>query len=171
VTRGVKQAFIAQHLGAKHMKIAKGGTGMYCPGCKKITTCKAVAAAQVTQRASDYSQRKYYTKHNDIHYFQRGRQCLTCKHEFVSGEVDLGFLRELAQLRDALSEIKANAETYAKESEAASASLAKLSESLETLQALALYKNAGKKTAIRRLALPRKRSAPLPTAKVPKRGA
>ena len=84
------------------MKVSKGGTDMYCPDCKKITTCKAVPAAQVTLDASDYAQRKYYTKHADINFFQRGRECLSCGHEFVSGEVDLGFLQELIELRDAL---------------------------------------------------------------------
>ena len=115
---------------------------MYCPGCKEITTCKAVPAAQVTFDARDYGQRKYYAKHDDINFFQRGRECLSCGHEFVSAEVDLNFLEELVELREALSSIKHNAEAYSKESAAASSSLAKLSESLGVLRALKLYKKA-----------------------------
>lgn len=124
------------------MRVSKGGTDMYCPGCKQITTCKAVSPAKVTYDSSDHAQRKYYTKHADIHFFQRGRECLECGHSFVSGEANLGFLQELVELRDALREIKANAEAYLKESSAASSSLTKLSDSLGVLRALNLYKSA-----------------------------
>lgn len=124
------------------MRVSKGGTDMHCPSCKMITTCKAVPAAQVTWDSSDYAQHKYYSKYSDIHFFQRGRECLSCGHEFVSAEVELGFLEELVELRDALSAIKSNAETYMNESAAASASLAKLSDSLGVLRALKVYKSA-----------------------------
>ena len=125
------------------MKTSKGGTDMYCPNCKTITTCKAVPAAQVTSDTADYAQRRYYTKHSDINFFQRGRECLSCGDDFVSAEVNLDFLEELVELRDALSAIKNNAEAYAKESAAASASLSKLSESLGVLRALKIYKKTG----------------------------
>jgi len=124
------------------MRVSKGGTDMHCPSCKKVTTCKAVPAAQVIFDSSDYAQRKYYSKQSDIHFFQRGRECLSCGNEFVSAEVDLGFLEELVELRGALSAIKSNAETYMSESAAASVSLAKLSESLGVLRALKVYKSA-----------------------------
>lgn len=126
------------------MRITKGGTDMYCPSCKDITTCKAVPAAQVTYNSSDYGQLMYFPKHDDIQFFQRGRECLRCRHGFVSAEVDLAFLEELVQLRGALSAIKGNAEAYVKESAAASASLQKLSESLGVLRALKVYKSAKK---------------------------
>lgn len=122
------------------MRVAKGGTSMYCPSCKEITTCTAVPAARITENTKDYSQRMYYEEYSDIHFFQRGRICQSCNHEFVSAEVDLGFLEELVELRNALSSIKINAETYIKESAAASESLANLSNSLGVLRALKLYK-------------------------------
>ena len=124
------------------MRVSKGGTDMWCPECKTISTCKAVPAAQVTYDSNDYAQRKYYTKHSDINFFQRGRECLSCGHGFVSAEVDLNFVEELVELRDALSAIKLNAESYIKESTAASDSLSKLSDSLEVLRALKVYKRA-----------------------------
>lgn len=124
------------------MRVSKGGTDMYCAECEEISTCKAVPAAQVTLDSSDYGQRQQYVKHDDIHFFQRGRKCLSCGHEFVSAEVDLNFLEELVELREALGSIKANAEAYTRESAAASTSLAKLSEALGVLRALNLYKNA-----------------------------
>jgi len=123
------------------MRVTKGGTDMFCPSCQQVTTCKAVPAAQVTYEPSDYAQRRHYLKHDDINWFQRGRECLSCGHQFVTAEVDIGFLDELVELRGALSEIKANAETYIKESSAASQSLVKLSESLSVLRALKVYKS------------------------------
>lgn len=123
------------------MKVSKGGTSMYCPGCKDIADCKALPAAKVTLNTIDYYQRRYFRDHNDINWFQRGRRCLSCGHEFVTGEVNITFLRELVELRDALKEIKDNAEAYVKESSAASQSLEKLSESLSVLRALNIYKN------------------------------
>ncbi len=124
------------------MRVTKGGTDMFCPSCKQVTTCKAIPAAQVTYDPSDYGQRKYYTKHEDINWFQRGRECLSCDHQFVTAEVDIEFLEELVELRGALSTIKANAEAYIKESSAASQSLSKLSKSLSVLRALKVYKSA-----------------------------
>ena len=127
------------------MRVTKGGTDMYCPSCKEVTTCKAVPAALVTYNPSDYGQRKYYTKHDDIQFFQRGRECLSCGHDFVSAEVDLLFLEELVELRGALSDIKGNAEAFVKQSAAASVSLEKLSGSLGILRALKVYKSAKKR--------------------------
>lgn len=124
------------------MRVSKGGTDMYCPVCDDITTCKAVPAAQVTGKSGGHAQRMFYEKHPDIQFFRRGRECLSCGHEFLTAEVDLDFLEELINLREALSSIKKNAEAYTKESAAASASLAKLSESLRLLKALKIYKQA-----------------------------
>jgi hypothetical protein len=125
------------------MRAATGGTQLYCPQCKEITVCKAIPAAQVTDDSSDYRQRKYYAEHDDIQFFQRGRQCLSCYEEFVTAEIDLGFLRELIALRNALAELRRNAEAYTIESAAASSSLEKLSQSLAVLRTLNLYKEAG----------------------------
>ena len=124
------------------MRVTKGGTDMWCPNCKRIQTCKAVPAAKVTSNSTDYGQRKYYTMHSDIHFFQRGRECLSCGYDFVSAEVNAVFLEELIELRDALKAIKSNAEAYVKEASAASQSLATLSKSLEVLRALKLYKHS-----------------------------
>jgi hypothetical protein len=49
-------------------------------------------------------------------------------------------LEELVKLRNALSDIKVNAEKYQRESSAASQTLAKLSKSLSVLRALDMYK-------------------------------
>ena len=51
-----------------------------------------------------------------------------------------GFIDELVELRNALGDIKANAESYIKESDKAAKSLAKLSEALSVLRALKVYK-------------------------------
>ncbi len=127
------------------MKYSQGGTEMYCPKCKRNRVCKAISAAKVTFNPSDNWQRKHYVDHKDINFFQRGRECLACHYHFVTGEVDLDFLDELRELRDALSAIKENAEVYLTESTAASKSLTKLSESLGVLRALKIYMASKKK--------------------------
>ena len=124
------------------MRVSKGGTDMHCPSCNDTRTCRAIPAPQVTFDANDYGQRQYYSEHDDIHFFQRGRECLTCYETFLTAEVDLVFLEELVELRNALKSIKSNAERYVKESAAASKSLGKLGDSLGVLRALKIYKQA-----------------------------
>ena len=113
-----------------------GGTKMWCPACEQVRVCRAIPAAKITGRTSDYRQRKVFTKHDDVHYFKRGRECLKCNHQFVTGEVDLTFLEELTELRDVLSDLRKNAELYSKQSTRAQKTLSKLSKSLGALKAL-----------------------------------
>jgi hypothetical protein len=58
----------------------------------------------------------------------------------LSAELPEDFLDELVELRNALRDIKANAEAYMDEAERASAGLAKLTKSLSVLRALRIYK-------------------------------
>ena len=120
------------------MRVSKGGTDMYCPGCEEISTCQAVPAAQITFDSEDYCQRWSHGEHEDINWFQRGRICLNCEHEFITAEVDKVFLTELVELRDALADIKENAENYLTESSKAASSLKRLNASLKVLRALKL---------------------------------
>jgi hypothetical protein len=124
------------------MKTGTGGTDMWCPSCKSIMTCKAIPGASVTERSRDHAQRWHHTTHSDLNWFQRGRECLICGHRFLTGEMNLDLLFELAELRDALSEVKANAEAYAGEAKRAANSLTKLSESLKVLRALRIYRES-----------------------------
>lgn len=59
---------------------------------------------------------------------------------FISAELDLTFLEELVELRDALGALKTNADRYIEESTNASSSLEKLNESLSLLRALNIYR-------------------------------
>ena len=118
---------------------SKGGTQKHCPKCDKIRVCKAVNPSELGKKSN---QRWYKTKHTDINWFRRGLVCQTCAHSWLSAEIPESLLTELAELRDALTEIKSNAETYMAESEKASASLGKLNDSLSVLQALKLYEKA-----------------------------
>ena len=113
---------------------------MWCSECGELTACKAIPGAQVTGDAGDYAQRWYRTDHPDVRWFQRGRECLECGHEWLTAEVDVGRLGELIQLRDALLDLKRHADAYASESEAAEASLAALRGSLGALRALRIYR-------------------------------
>ena len=119
-----------------------GGTAMYCPQCQDITTCKAIPVPKITGDTADYSQRCVHAAHGDLNWFQRGRECLTCGHTFITSEVNTDFVFELVELRDALAEIKLHAEEYVRESKKASTSLSRLSDSLKVLRALRIYKSA-----------------------------
>ncbi len=119
------------------MKVTQGGTQKWCPNCQAIEVCAAVNPSQL---GATSGQRRYSDDHSDIQWFRRGLVCETCSHEWLSAEVPEDFIDELVELRDALRDIKANAEAYAKESSRASKSLAKLSEALSVLRALELYK-------------------------------
>lgn len=123
------------------MKTGSGGTDMWCPNCESITTCRAIPGASVTDKSRDYAQRWHHNTYPDLNWFQRGRECLACQEKFLTGEMNLQYLFELAELRSALSEVKANAEAYSAESRNAAASLTKLSDSLKVLRALKVYRN------------------------------
>jgi len=126
------------------MRVSKGGTDVWCPECREFTTCKAVSAAEVTGNSDDRGQRKYFTNHPDIAFFQRGRVCLSCDHEFVTTEVEIEFLEELMKLRQALGDIKKNAELYSAQSTSAAKSLGALSKSLSVLRTLRIYNELAK---------------------------
>lgn len=124
----------------------QGGTQKWCPACDAIRVCAAVNPSQLGYKSG---QRWYKTEHADIRWFRRGLVCQSCAHEWLTAEVDEDFLDELVELRNALSEIKQNAEAYVKESDRASRSLEKLSASLQVLRALKVYK---KQTKLKRAA-------------------
>jgi ribosomal protein L7/L12 len=109
------------------------GTKMYCPFCKEVHTCKAVSTTWFGERAG---QRWFRPDHTDIQWFRRGRLCLNCGEKFLTAEVAEGFLGELVELRNALANIKTNAEEYLKESTAAAGALERLTKSLSLLRAL-----------------------------------
>lgn len=115
-----------------------GGTRMHCPKCRRTTTCAAIPLRQLGESSE---QRWFYTDHRDIHWFRRGRECLTCFHEFTTSEVNEKFLRELVELREALSEIKRNAEKFSSEAGQAASTLEDLSHSLNVLKALKIYQD------------------------------
>jgi phosphoketolase len=66
--------------------------------------------------------------------------CKKCGSKWLTAELPEKFLDELVELRDALKEIKQNAESYMKESKKAATSLEKLSASLSVLRALKAYR-------------------------------
>src|SRR5918912_4283491 len=102
------------------MRTMQGGTQKWCPKCKATQVCAAVNATQLGKRSG---QRWYKTEHSDIQWFRRGLVCQRCSHTWLSAEVPEEFLDELVELRNALRDIKANAEAYVKESAKASKSL------------------------------------------------
>lgn len=119
------------------MRTAQGGTQKWCPSCEETRVCAAVNPSQLGEMSG---QRWYKPEHSDIQWFRRGLVCQSCSLEWLSAEVPEKFLDELVELRNALRDIKLNAEVYIKESAKASKSLGRLSESLSVLRALKVYK-------------------------------
>jgi hypothetical protein len=109
---------------------------MWCSRCEQITVCSAVDPASL---GNPSGQRWHRLDHADIQWFRRGRVCLTCGHEFLTAETREQFLEELVELREALRQIKINAEAYVAESTAAAGALGRLTESLSVLRALQVY--------------------------------
>lgn len=123
------------------MRVEQGGTKMWCPKCQTICACAAVS---LTDLGKAPGQRWHRTDHPDINWFRRGRECTDCGHNFVTAEMNENFLGELVTLRNALADVKQNAEQYIEESNTASKSLKKLGQSLKVLKALRVYKQTGK---------------------------
>jgi hypothetical protein len=119
------------------VRYTQGGTQKWCPQCRTVRVCAAVNPSQL---GFESGQRWQSVEHSDIQWFRRGLVCQTCEHEWLSAEVPEDFVNELVELRNALRDVKANAESYAKESDKASKSLSRLSESLSVLRALKVYK-------------------------------
>ena len=110
-----------------------GGTRMYCPECDEDTVCGARSPASLGEIAT---QSVRSVNDPGLNWFQRGRECLTCGHTFITAEISEDFVFELIKLRDALKDIKMNASVYIKESESASGTLKNLAKSLSVLKAL-----------------------------------
>ena len=114
---------------------------MNCPHCEVVRVCKAVPTTDVVW-GIESGQRWRRLGHADLAYFRRGRRCLTCGHSWLSVEVLESQLDELVELREALADLKANAEDYIEQSDAAADSLTQLKESLDVLRALKVYRDA-----------------------------
>jgi hypothetical protein len=119
------------------MRQFQGGTQKWCPNCEGVQVCTAVSP---TQLGEESAQRWYRSDHDDIRWFRRGQVCQQCGHKWLSAEVPEDFVNELVELRDALNDIKVNAEAYVAESKKAASRLDKLTDSLQVLRALKIYK-------------------------------
>lgn len=119
-------------------RVSQGGTKKWCPTCQSVQVCAAVNPSTLGESSG---QRWYNRDHTDIQWFRRGLVCQKCASEWLTAELPEKFLDELVELRDALKQIKQNAESYVKESQKASASLTKLSASLSVLRALKAYRD------------------------------
>lgn len=76
--------------------MAKGGTKIYCAECKAIQVCRAISPTEFDEPSAQRVQDERYA---DLHWFRRGRECLSCGHKFLTGELDEAFIRELVELR------------------------------------------------------------------------
>jgi hypothetical protein len=115
------------------MRNGQGGTQKWCPTCKAVRVCAAFNPAMLAAKAG---QRWRKTSHSDVQWFRRALECQHCGEKWLTAEIEERFLDELVELRDALADLKLNAEKYIKESSAASKSLSALSKSLSVLRSL-----------------------------------
>ena len=111
-----------------------GGTKKWCPYCKRVTICSALPIK---------GQRFHKSEHTDIQFFRRKLECNTCYKTWFSAEVEEKFLGELTELRNNLSKVKSDTEHYLNKSKKATEALENLSETLNTLTALKIYKDQG----------------------------
>lgn len=109
---------------------------MHCPECMEIQVCTAIPT---TQLGYEPGQRWERIGHADIAWFRRGRECRSCANQWVTAEINEELLDELVTLRNALANVKLNAESYVMESRGAAAALADLTESLQVLRDLEVY--------------------------------
>jgi len=119
------------------MRTEQGGTKKWCPYCEETRICKAVNPSTLGYESG---QRWYRTQYTDVQWFRRGLICQTCENEWLTPEIEESFLDELIALREALSDVKENAEQYIMESRNASKALGSLSRSLKGLKTLKVYK-------------------------------
>ena len=120
------------------MKTQTGGTRMWCPNCNRITSCKSVYVRYVNQSAPTARQ-LCQRNHEDIKFYRRGRECLSCRTGFMTAEASEDLLAELVELRNTLAAIKRDTEQYIADAEKTSKSLGSLNESLGKLRALKAY--------------------------------
>ena len=118
------------------MRVKQGGTKKFCPRCQTVTVCKSISLSSIGEKAA---QRWYRSDHKDIQWFRRGNRCSDYGWDLITAELEESLVDELCELRDALGEIKKNAEQYMAESGRASDSLKELTASLEILRALDIY--------------------------------
>jgi hypothetical protein len=78
------------------MPTSNGGTQIYCSNCRQFTVCRAVNPNAIV---SDAEQRWSSSDCSDIAWFRRARVCRECSYEFLTAEVDEGFVYELIKLR------------------------------------------------------------------------
>lgn len=75
--------------------MAKGGTQIYCPKCGSNQICRAVPPTALGERSA---RRLTMENHEDIRWFRRGRECLSCGYKFLTGELHEAFIDELVEL-------------------------------------------------------------------------
>lgn len=120
------------------MRQAQGGTQKWYPKCEEVQVRTAVSPTKIGQESA---QRWYRSDHSDIRWIRRGQVCGECGYEWLSAEVPEEFVNESVELRDALNDIKGNAEAYVAESKKAAARLENLTDSRRVIRALKIYKD------------------------------
>lgn len=81
---------------------------MYCPECKKITSCSAESFLLSQKNCRTFESKKF----KDIQWFERGRYCEECNKGFTTVELNYKFMIELIELRNLVVELAEKSEQY-----------------------------------------------------------
>ncbi|GAB3903283.1 hypothetical protein GCM10028803_31450 [Larkinella knui] len=80
---------------------------IHCPSCKKTTYTRSIPTYKIYQNTNEGDPKARLlcnSKHADILWYRRGRECQICGKIFLSAELDESFIEELVQLRELVIE-------------------------------------------------------------------
>ena len=83
------------------------GTNIYCPFCKSIQNCRVRTEYDSWGKGNAID-----SDYEDIHYFQRIRQCNRCLEDIYTVEIDTDLIDELKALRKLVEEMKLTMNKY-----------------------------------------------------------
>jgi len=116
--------------------VINGGTQRCRASSGEVQVCRAVPTTDIGHESG---QRWYSLQYTDLQWFRRGRECQECADTRLSSEIREDSWRGLIEVRDALGDLKKDAERYVEASQDVSDALDELTESLEVLRALRLH--------------------------------
>ena len=94
-----------------HVYSKFGGTAIYCPSCKTITTCESLDYENFSKK----SVRRFYSSEvNNVNWYARARKCRSCFFTFETVEIPKEILSEFLSLKRKTIENQTATEELAK---------------------------------------------------------
>src|SRR5687768_2669272 len=95
------------------MKANQGGTQTCCPNCKRVQVATVVRDEVHTESGPNI------VEFFGVHWRRRQRECSTCRHAWITAEVEESLLYNLCELRDALEKLRQPLHAFVDDSEIA----------------------------------------------------